>query len=208
MTKSSECSSLAHLPTMILDQITDAIVVLDGGGRIVFWNRGAERLCRLSADKVLGKRPHEAQVSPWFSAEEETAVFSALERGEVWRREAVRSNGNGRTLHLEQSVAVLSGPDAEPVGFLVIMRDIATRTQRAHDQRTETGPRVSDRLALLARLIPICSHCKQIRDPGGMWHEPDGYLSEQFGVRFTHGICPRCIENLHPDYFNRPPTSP
>lgn len=206
MAKASECSSLAHLQRMILDQIPDAIVVVDRGGRVVFWNRGAERLCDLSADMALGKRPDEVQLSPWFSAEEEPAVFSALERREVWHREAVRSDGNGRTLRLEQSITALSGPDAEPVGFLVVMREISNRGPRDHG--LETGQRGSDPLALSGGLIPICAHCKQIRDPGGRWREPAGYLSEHFGITFTHGICPRCIKSLHPDYIDGSPASP
>jgi PAS domain S-box-containing protein len=208
MSTPSDCSSLAYLQTMILDQIPDAIIVLDRGGRIVFWNHGAERLCHLAVDRALGKRPNEAQLSPWFSTEEETAVFAAIARGEVWRCEAVRSNGDGRTRHLERSIAALGAPDADPIGFLVIMRDLSPPSPRQHDRCRAGAHRASERLALLVGLIPICAHCKRIRDPGGMWHEPDGYLSEQLGVKFTHGICPVCVRGLHPDYCNRPPTSP
>lgn len=208
MSTPSDGGSPAHLQTMILDQIADAIIVIDCRGRIAFWNRGAERLCHLSRDQALGKRPREVRVSPWFSAEEEAAVFSALERGEVWRREAVRSNGNGSASRLEQSITVLGGPDADAVGFLVVMREIADRGARAADGRSQAGHPPSDRLAFRGGLIPICAHCKQIRDAGGSWHEPDGYLSEHLGVKFTHGLCPACIKTLHPDYFNRLPTPP
>ncbi len=203
MSNDSTCGSLARLHAMILDQIVDAIVVIDRNGRIVFWNRGAERLCHLSTCKALGKRPIEAQLSPWFSAEEETAVFSALERGEVWRRVAVRSNGNGKTMHVEQSIRVLSGPDADAAGFLVVMRDITGLRERDCGQRIET----SDRLRLPDGLMPICAHCKRIRDAGGSWQELDAYLREQVGMRFTHGICPTCIAHLHADFCSRPPTS-
>lgn len=210
MSKPSECGSLADLQMMILDQITDAVIAIDGNRRIVYWNRGAERLCHLSACNALGKHPKEVRLSPWFSAEEEEAVFSALERAEVWRREAARSNGNGNTIHLEQSITALSGPDGALVGFLVVMRDITNvkRKEREQEQRIEALRRASDRLPLLDGLIPICSHCKQIRDQGGSWHEPDVYLREQFHVKFTHGICPPCVKKLHPEYFSRTPTAP
>ncbi len=203
MSNAGECGSLARLQAMILDQITDAIIVIDRNGRIVFWNRGAERLCHFSARKALGKRPSEAQLSPWFSAEEETAVFSALERGEVWRRVAAGSNGNGRTMRVEQSIGVLSGPDADAVGFLVVMRDITGFRDRDGAQRLET----TDRLRLLDHLMPICAHCKRIRDPGGSWRELDAYLNDQFDVKFTHGICPVCLAHLHADYCSRPQMS-
>ncbi len=210
MSKPSECGSVADLQPMILDRITDALIAIDSNGRIVYWNRGAEHLCHLSACDVLGKHPKDLRLSPWFSAEEEEAVFSAMEREGVWRREGVRSNGNGHTMHLESLITALIGPDGEWVGLLVVMHDITSAKRKEHDQeqRIETLRGASDRLRLLEGLIPICSHCKQIRDPSGSWHEPDAYLRGQFHVKFTHGICPVCAEKHHPECFSRRPTAP
>ena len=211
MSKPNECGSPAHLQTMILDQMPDAIIAIDRSGYIVYWNRGAERLSNLPARHALGKHPKDVQLSPWFSAEEEEAVFSALEREGVWRREGVRSNGNGDSTYLESSITRLTAPDGESIGgVLVVMRDITSVKRREHDQqqRIEALRYASDRFRLLEGLIPICAHCKQIRDQGGSWHEPDEYLCDQFHVKFTHGICPVCAEKLHPEYFSRVPTSP
>jgi|PlaIllAssembly_1097288.scaffolds.fasta_scaffold299098_2 PAS domain S-box-containing protein len=209
MSKPSECGSLAHLHSMIVDRIPDAVVAVGRDGCIMSWNRAAERLFGLSADAVLGRRAHDVQLSPWFSAEEEAAIASAAERGEVLRREGFRSAGNGGPVHLELSIAPLAAPDGVPAGTLVVMRDIsgAKQKERALEQRIEALRRASDRLRLSEALIPICAHCKQIRDPGGSWHEMDAYLHDQFGAKFTHGICPACITRLHPDYCVRPPTA-
>jgi len=46
----------------------------------------------------------------------------------------------------------------------------------------------------LAGLIPICSHCKNIRDDEGFWNQLEEYLSKHSDCTFTHGICPACIE--------------
>ncbi len=43
--------------------------------------------------------------------------------------------------------------------------------------------------------IPICSYCKSIRDDKGEWHEIVHYISDHTGSRFSHGICPDCMEN-------------
>jgi PAS domain S-box-containing protein len=210
MSKPSECGSPAHLQTMILDQITDAVIAIDRNRCIVYWNRGAERLCHLSACNALGKRPQEVQLSPWLSAEEEEAVFSALERDEVRCLEGVRSTPNGNALHLESSITLLTTPDGESIGLLVVMRDITNVKQREHDQeqRIEALRRASNSFRVLEGLIPICAHCRQIRDEAGSWHEPDVYFRDQVQVKFTHGICPACAQILHPEYFGRLLTAP
>jgi len=199
----------AAMLAAIVESSDDAIVGQDLNGIVLRWNRGAERLCHLLARDALGKLPKEVHLSPWFSAEEEEAVVSALARMEVWRREAVRSNGNGNTIHLESSITALSGPDGESVGVLVVVRDITTvkRKELEQERRMEGLRRALDRLKILESLIPVCSHCKQIRDEDGSWREPEVYLREQLQVKFTHGICPACVQRLLPDYFSRPAAS-
>ena len=127
-----ESADLAHLQRMILDHLADAVIALDRQRRIVFWNPGAERLCRLSASKALGQRPSDVQLAPWFSAAEEAAIFSALKHAEIWRGEAIYFSGNGATEHVEQSITALCDPDGATIGFLVVMRNItcAKRKER------------------------------------------------------------------------------
>ena len=50
----------------------------------------------------------------------------------------------------------------------------------------------------LKGLLPICSHCKKIRDDQGSWHELDDYLSHTSDIEFTHGICPQCRHEYYP----------
>lgn len=208
MSNPSECESLAHLHSMIVAQIPDAVIAVGRDGCIVSWNRAAERLFGLSAHAVLGKRAHELQLSPWFNAEEEAILTSAAKRGEILRREGLRSTGTGGAVHLELSIAPLAASDGASAGLLVVMRDIggAKKKERDLEQQIEILRRASDRPRLSEGLIPICAHCKQVRDSGGSWHEMDAYLHEQCGVKFTHGICPTCITRLHPEYCVRPPT--
>ncbi len=54
--------------------------------------------------------------------------------------------------------------------------------------------RTLERLRTLEGLLPICSHCKKIRDGGGRWHEISLYISNHSRADFTHGICPDCLK--------------
>jgi PleD family two-component response regulator len=52
----------------------------------------------------------------------------------------------------------------------------------------------------LAGLLPICAHCKSIRDDKGYWQKIEAYLSEHTGARTSHGICPGCLKEHYPEF--------
>ena len=59
----------------------------------------------------------------------------------------------------------------------------------------EARTQISD----LAKLIPICSNCKKIRQDTGYWQAIESYITEQSGALVSHGICPDCMRSLYPE---------
>jgi DNA-binding response OmpR family regulator len=43
-------------------------------------------------------------------------------------------------------------------------------------------------------MLPICSYCKAIRDDLNYWHQVEEYVSEHSDVTFSHGVCPKCLD--------------
>lgn len=50
----------------------------------------------------------------------------------------------------------------------------------------------------LSGLLPICSHCKKVRDDKGYWNQIESYLQEHSQAELTHGICPECARAHYP----------
>ena len=46
-------------------------------------------------------------------------------------------------------------------------------------------------------LLPICSHCKKIRDDKGYWNQIEGYIQTHSEAKFSHGMCPECSDELY-----------
>lgn len=46
----------------------------------------------------------------------------------------------------------------------------------------------------LKGIIPICMHCKEIRDDKGYWNKVEVYITEHSEAKFSHGICPICAK--------------
>lgn len=66
--------------------------------------------------------------------------------------------------------------------------------------------RVSARLAAalarvrtLSELIPICSHCRKVRNDRD-WSPLEQFIACQTGSRFSHGICPACVREHFPEH--------
>ena len=48
----------------------------------------------------------------------------------------------------------------------------------------------------MSGLLPICAHCKKIRDDQGYWTQVESYIGQRAHVSFSHGICPDCLANI------------
>jgi hypothetical protein len=47
---------------------------------------------------------------------------------------------------------------------------------------------------VLRGILPICAHCKKIRDDQGAWNQIEAYLHQHTEAEFSHGICPECAK--------------
>jgi hypothetical protein len=55
------------------------------------------------------------------------------------------------------------------------------------------------RVKILEGMLPICSHCKNIRNDKGDWERMEAYISRRSEAEFSHGICPSCSDKHYPD---------
>ncbi len=48
----------------------------------------------------------------------------------------------------------------------------------------------------LSGLLPICAWCKKVRDDDGYWQQLEEYFSKRSQLRFTHGMCTNCQDEM------------
>jgi len=51
----------------------------------------------------------------------------------------------------------------------------------------------------LSGLLPICAHCKKIRDDKGYWNTLEAYIEQHSDASFTHGMCSECSDEFYGD---------
>ena len=54
-------------------------------------------------------------------------------------------------------------------------------------------------IKVLQGVLPICSHCKNIRNKEGFWDRLETYIRKHSEIKFSHGICPDCADKYYPD---------
>ena len=55
----------------------------------------------------------------------------------------------------------------------------------------------------LQGLLPMCSHCRGVRDDQGYWSTVEDYLSRHTELGLSHGVCPDCLKTHYPRTYER-----
>jgi hypothetical protein len=48
----------------------------------------------------------------------------------------------------------------------------------------------------LQGILPICSHCKKVRNDQDYWQQVEGYISAHSDAQFGHSVCTECYETI------------
>ncbi len=80
-----------------------------------------------------------------------------------------------------------------------LKKKVAERTQELELSNKELQAALSN-VKKLSGLLPICGHCKKIRDDNGYWNQIDSYIQENSEAEFSHSICQDCAKKYYPDY--------
>lgn len=51
----------------------------------------------------------------------------------------------------------------------------------------------------LEGILPLCMHCKNIRDDKGYWNQLEAHISKHTEAQFSHSICDKCLEEHYPE---------
>jgi hypothetical protein len=90
----------------------------------------------------------------------------------------------------------------ELAAYSVVAYTVA-RVRRELVIEKKLNAELSEALAEIKRLeglLPICASCKKIRKDDNSWEAIEVYVTERTDAKFSHGLCPDCMQKLFPDY--------
>jgi len=107
---------------------------------------------------------------------------------------------NGSSVYL--SGEIIHMPDIPSInGIVGNFKDITIRTQieKEREELIKKLQKALENVKTLSGLLPICSHCKKIRDDKGYWNQIETYIDQHSEATFSHGICQECAKKHYPD---------
>ncbi len=89
------------------------------------------------------------------------------------------------------------------LGFFVHVADVTALRKReaALEEAIRERDAALAEVRVLRGLLPICAHCKNIRDDSGSWQPVEQFVSERTEAQFSHGICPICAGQHYAAYL-------
>ncbi len=152
----------------IVKSSEDAIVTKTLEGRILSWNKAAERLFGYAPEEAIGK--HITMLIPEDRYHEEDAIIAKLRRSErIDHYETVRRHKDGTPINISLSISPLYDKSGKIIGASKIARDI-TEQKRLKEALLEADRRKNEFLATLAHelrnpLAPIKNALHILQSP-------------------------------------------
>jgi PAS domain S-box-containing protein len=151
-----ESIPLPMLLAAIVEDSEDPILSKTLEGKILTWNKAAERVYGYRAEEVIGKNV--TMLLAPDQLDEEKNLLQRLRNGEkVEHFETVRRTKDGRVLNVSLTISPVRDADGKIIAASTITRDM-TQTRRA-----EEALRNSERLAVAGRMAATIAH--EINNP-------------------------------------------
>ncbi len=77
--------------------------------------------------------------------------------------------------------------------------ELKTEKEKENEKLIQELKEALEEVKILGDLLPVCMHCRKVRDDSGYWSQIEEYIAQKTGTDFSHGICPECLEKYYPD---------
>lgn len=176
----------------------------DSGFTVTRCNQLFENVIGLHGDSLVGRSIKEC-ISP-DSLDLLIAPASELELRQ--KIHFVDRSGQARPLHcylvaLDREVFIIGEKLMHTESSILntmssLNNDLANLTRELQRKNKELE-HANETIRTLRGIIPICSHCKVVRNDEGYWKEVEVYVAEHTEALFSHSICPKCMDKYYSD---------
>lgn len=128
-----------QFPARLLNMVEQAVIASDLDGRIVYWNRFAEKLYGWNASETMGREVGDVIINPdWIDRAAE--IMDRLRQGESFAGEFSLRRKDGTTFPAMVTTSGIWNEDGELIGLVGISSDLTER-KRAEEALRESEQR-------------------------------------------------------------------
>jgi hypothetical protein len=183
----------------LFNAVPSMVFIVDEHKKILHWNKAASQLLETTDEEVILK--HHGEFINCINSTDgpggcgnSTACESCVIKNSV-----EQSMSGNKTFRKITNMTLQSGNQKRDIQLLV------STVPFKYENSSLTLLILEDisELIQLRGLLPICAWCKKIRDDKNYWQSVESYLNKHLDVDFTHGMCPDCLHEKHPDIYKQ-----
>lgn len=140
---------------------------------------------------------------PEYRAEVIRHVETCVREGTPYDFELPKYTAKGRPIWVRSIGEAVRDAEGKIIRLQGAFQDI-TRRKQVEAEREKLIEKLQDALAevkTLRGILPICMHCKKIRDDEGAWTQLELYIRAHTGAEFSHGLCEPCAKEMYPEIY-------
>ena len=183
----------------VLDESTDPIFNILEDGTYRYVNLAFSGPFGREPQDVIGQRIWDL-FSPAEAEKRMMVVRKAFATGKAIVFEVRVPTPAGDTFYITSVKPILEN-GGKVSSVVCISKDITERKQVEEEREglIQSLKTALQEVRTLSGLLPICGHCKKIRDDDGYWTQIEQYIETHSKAEFTHGICPECSQTFFPE---------
>lgn len=193
----------------IANTTNDMIHLNDLEGRIIYANHATETILGYPVEQVVA-RPAFDIIHPDDQDAIKNAMRSLVTDNRMLTHEIRLLKSDGSYIEVEVRGFLVDLEEQKYIG--AVIRDISARKKTEKElakyqenleelvrERTGKLENALAEIKTLKGILPICMHCKKIRDDEGYWNQIESYIHARSEAEFSHSICPGCMEEHYPE---------
>ena len=121
-------NNFPSIQAQMLDSVGEAVMATDLEGKIIYWNRGAERLYQWHADEVMGMDI--LKVTPSAATlQQAEEIMASLAQGKTWTGDFEVQRKDGSTFLAQVSDTPILNNQGEMTGIIGVSHDVTIQRQ-------------------------------------------------------------------------------
>lgn len=199
-----ELSKIQDLYSLLAENIIDVIFILDAETyEINYISPSIEHLRGYTPQeaKAIGIQGALTQDSSDYLTKVVPQRIERFKAGhmEIFVDELEQYHKDGHTIWTEVKAKYNYSKATGRIEVIGVTRDI-TKRKKAEQKNSillEELKHALQEIKTLRGIIPICSHCKVIRNDKGSWIRLEQYIEDHSDAEFSHSVCDACMDKYY-----------